>query len=428
MTKNEEYKGFWFLPNNMENRIPGILYFEANSEIRLELIGGFESDIQEIFNAKTTDVILGITGKNEKISLLICHGYNSVNFPSEFQTTNYTCQYFIKGKHLSSFNELAFNRIQVDLTSLYEWHPSGIIRNTIEFSKDGKPIETVVSINKDDSWEEIVPIDSEYNLRIFGVGNFNRSYGNSKFDFSQNTILEIALNNSKKSFAEFLNKIEIFKQFLSLTTLSPINYTKITLFDNSDFQELKDGDRILTTTLLNFTERKETSLKIDPFRFLFKHADIKPVFPDIITKWYNFKEDLAPIRNHLIASIKPKKIFTSLDFLILVQSIEGYHRRFIKKKIKVPKGESELNLRLSEIIKIFGDVDKIKKKPVNLVHVVNSRNYYSHFFEKNENVLQGKELYFLSKQLRIILICCVLNLLGFEIALINKLLNKNDKI
>lgn len=428
MIKNEEYKGFWFLPNKKENRIPGILYFEAKNKIRLELIGGFETDIKEIFNSKTTDVILGITGKNEKISLLICHSYSSVTFPSEFQTTNYTCQYFIKGKHLSSFDELTFNKVRVDLTSLYDWHPSDIIRNSIEFSKDGKPFKTIVSIDENDSWEEIVSIDSEYTLRIFGIGNFKGSYDNSTYDFSQNTILEIEHNNAKTSFAEFLNKTEIFRHFLSLATLSQINYIEITLFDKSDFQELKDGERILTPIILNFIERENSSKKNDSFRFLFTHTDIEPVFPDIITKWYNSKEDLAPIRNHLIASIKPKIIFTSLDFLIIIQSIEGYHRRFIKKKIKVPKGESELNLRLIEIIKLFEGIDKIKRSPINLVQVVSSRNYYSHFYEKDDNVLQGKELYFLTQQLRTLLICCVLNLIGFEAEMTNKLLNKNDMI
>lgn len=428
MKTNEEYKGYWFLPDKKENRIPGILYFETNNKIRLELIGGFETDIKEIFNSKTTEVILGITGKNEKISLLVCHSYSSVTFPSEFQTTNYTCQYFIKGKHLSSINELTFNKVRADLTSLYDWHPSDMIRNTIEFSKEEKPFKTIVSIDENDSWEKTVSIDSEYTLRIFGIGNFNGSYDNSTYDFSQNTILEIEHNNAKTSFAEFLNKIEIFRQFLSLATLSPINYTEITLFDNSDFQELKDGKRILKPIILSFIERENASKKNDSFRFLFTHKDIEPVFPDIITKWYNSKENLAPIRNHLIASIKPRIIFTSLDFLIIIQSIEGYHRRFIKKKIKVPKGESELNLRLKEIIKLFDGIDKIKRSPINLVQVVSSRNYYSHFYEKDENVLQGKELYFLTQQLRNLLICCVLYLIGFEVDLINKLLNKNDKI
>jgi len=246
MIGNEEYKGFWFLPNNPENRIPGILYFEANEKIRLELIGGFETSIEEIFDSKVIDVIHGITAKNEKISLLICHGYTSVNFPSEFHSSNYTCQYFIKGKHLSSISELSFNIIRVELTSLYEWYPAGIIRNSIEFSEDENIKETIVSINKNDSWEETVELDSGYSLKISGVGNFKNSFDHSEYIFTQNTILEIFHNDSKKSFTEFLNKVEIFKQFLSLATLSLISYTQIIFFDNSDFQELKDGDRILT--------------------------------------------------------------------------------------------------------------------------------------------------------------------------------------
>ena len=94
-------------------------------------------------------------------------------------------------------------------------------------------------------------------LEYFGAGNFNGSYDNSTYNFSQNTILEIEHNNAKTSFAKFLNKIEIFRQFLSLATLSPINYTEITLFDNSDFQELKDGERILHPYYIKFHRKRK---------------------------------------------------------------------------------------------------------------------------------------------------------------------------
>jgi hypothetical protein len=48
MIENEEHKGFWFLPENIENKVPGILYFEKNKEIRLELIGGFETNVKDV--------------------------------------------------------------------------------------------------------------------------------------------------------------------------------------------------------------------------------------------------------------------------------------------------------------------------------------------------------------------------------------------
>jgi hypothetical protein len=426
MIENEEHKGFWFLPENIENEVPGILYFEKNNEIRLELIGGFETNVKDvllnILNNKTVEIIHGVNSKNEKISLLFCNGQSNINFPSPFQTTNYFCQYFIKGKHLMDIHELTFDKIQADLTNLYEWLPSGALKNTISFSEDNKPSQTVVSLDKNDSWEKNFEIGSDYELKISGFGNFRSSFDNSEYHFSQNTIVEITHKNSQKSFAELLDKLGLFRQFLSFATLSSLNFRDLTLFDNSDFHLYKNGDKVTNRISLYFIEDKEITAISKSHHFLFNFQDIEPVFEDIIKKWYTSKKSLAPIRTHLISSIKPKANFTSLDFLIIVQSLEGYHRRFIDSKDKT------LKTRLDELIKLFSGINKIENKPINLTHVVNSRNYYSHFFDKNKNVLDGTELYFLTKQLRNLLICCVLNLVGFEDNLINKLLNKNEKL
>lgn len=57
-----------------------------------------------------------------------------------------------------------------------------------------------------------------------------------------------------------------------------------------------------------------------------------------------------------------------------------------------------------------------------------SRNYYSHILklEKKEkrNALEGRELFNLTKKLRVLLICCVLNFMGMDNDMINLLLNK----
>ncbi|MDP3441447.1 MAG: hypothetical protein Q8T08_01170, partial [Ignavibacteria bacterium] len=77
---------------------------------------------------------------------------------------------------------------------------------------------------------------------------------------------------------------------------------------------------------------------------------------------------------------------------------------------------------------LFKGVNKITNNPINITHVVSSRNYYSHFFDRNKNVLDGVKLFYLTNQLRNLLICCVLRLLGFDIGLTNKLLNENEKL
>lgn len=426
MIENEEHKGFWFLPDNIENKVPGILYYEKNKDIRLELIGGFETIVQDeilnIFNNKTVEIIHGVNNKNEKISLLVCNGQSNANFPSDFQTTNYSCQYFLKGKHVLDVHEMTFNKIQADLTNLYEWLPLGTLKNSISFSKDDKPNQFVVSLDKKDSWEKHFEIGSEYELKISGFGTFKSSFDNSEYHFSQNTIVEVNHKNSRKSFAELLNQLGLFKQFLSLATLSSLKFRELTLFDYSNFQEYKNGDKAVNPIALYFIEDMKIVGINKSHHFLFKYQDIEPVFPDIIKKWYTAKKSFAPIRTHLISSIKPKTNFTSLDFLIVVQSLEGYHRRFIDSKDKT------LRTRLEELSSLFSNINKIQNNPINLTQVINSRNYYSHFFDKNKNTLEEKELYYLTMQLRNLLICCVLSLIGFESNLINKLLNKNEKL
>jgi hypothetical protein len=423
MTKDEEYKGFWFVPTNPEIKVPGILYFEANKEIRLELIGGFESEIQEILTNKSIEIIHGITHKSEKVSLLICNRYGSWNLSSEYPTTNYTCQYFILGKHLSTISELVFDRIEVDFTSLYEWYPSGRIQHEISFTNKNKLTETNFKISDSDYWEDVINIDNEYQIRIYGAAGFTSSVDQREFNLTQNTFFEVNTINSKRSFIDLFNKVGIFRQFLSLAALSSVDFLQITLFDNDDYQEFENGERLIHSIPLYFIEEKQKFDKPQRHQFLFKHTDISHIFPQIIKKWYGDKQNLAPIRNHLISSVKTKKVFTSLDFLIIVQALEGYHRRFIHKK-----DDKVLKTRLGELIDLFKGINKITNNPINITHVVSSRNYYSHFFDRNKNVLDGVKLFYLTNQLRNLLICCVLRLLGFDIGLTNKLLNENEKL
>lgn len=421
MTKDEEYKGFWFLPQNIEMKVPGILYFESDKEIRLELIGGFEDKIFDIFTSKSIDIIQGITHKNEKISLFICDRYGSWNLSSAYPITNYKCQYLIKGKHLSNITEEIFDRIQIDLSALYEWYPSGRIRNTIKFSEDDIPIETIFSILDTDYWEKVFKINNEFELIIFGSGWSNINYNHSEFNLFENTLCEIRSLKSKSSFISLWNKVDIFRQFLSLASLSSVKYLHITLFDNDDYQELKNDRKAFNPISLFFIDKKNYKERPKKHELLFTYADLDNKFESIISNWYAFKNNLAPIRNHLISSIQPKDVFTSLDFLIIVQALEGFHRRFIDNKKK------DLRARINDLLILFSKVQKISNSPINVTHVVKSRNYYSHFFEINKDVLKGVELFKLTMQLRNLLICCVLYLIDFDIELINKLLNKNDK-
>lgn len=91
-------------------------------------------------------------------------------------------------------------------------------------------------------------------------------------------------------------------------------------------------------------------------------------------KWYRVEEEIAPIREQLIESIIDKSRFTTWDFLILAQAVDGFHSRFVDRS-----DNKAYIKRVDELLSKFSDVQKIKDSKLDSAIVRNSRHYYSHF-------------------------------------------------
>ena len=109
-----------------------------------------------------------------------------------------------------------------------------------------------------------------------------------------------------------------------------------------------------------------------------------------------------------------------MDFIIVVQALEGFCSRFRK--------ESNLTDMINLLIAEFSDIDKLQGDTINIKEVVDSRHYYSHFMDrkKKKNILDGYELYKLTVKLKKLLVCCLLNFVGFDNNEINMILKKSN--
>jgi len=237
--------------------------------------------------------------------------------------------------------------------------------------------------------------------------------------FVQSTFLQIQKSN-KSSISEFLSDIFLFENFMSFASLSTIKASNILLYDETNYQELDNKEKLFHPIEL-FDGQRGAELKTNQgYDFLFAFSQIQDIYPEIIKKWYNATTEIAPIRKHLIQSVKSKSIFDSTDFLIIIQAIEGFSNRFRK--------EQSLTKTLVDIINEFHDIEKVKQSNINIKSVVDSRHYYSHFINKTKkpNTLYGSELFHLTQKLRILLVCCLLNFMGIANQRINDLLNKSN--
>ncbi|GEM_PF-619326 len=435
-----EYRGFWYLPSDPENSVAGTVTYYPNERIVLELIGSFGDSLMDVFKDNKEETILyGKASDAKDITLIQCRQSFSLNFSARFPILRFTCDYMIVGKHILGLDEKCQYWAMVRIPELTYWcHPEAIGLNYLngDGEKDISRIALSFNIKYRDEENIIdeVQINENTSIVLLRGVNFNESEQRLRPKIEQYTYIEVRKKNTT-SIKDLLSDIFMFEQFLSFATLKIVKCSSITLYDQEQYQEGKGQKYYKAIEVIHaFFDRQD--LKSQPtkaYDFLFNHATIKEIYPEILKKWYNEPMELAPIRGHLISSLEKKRVYSSVDFLIVVQSIEGFYRRFRSAKYRKEhniegKASSKLHSMLTELLSEFSDINLLIRNTIDIDAVVDSRIYFSHFMPKTSNLkaIDGWELLEEARKLRILLLCCVLSLLGFNNNQINDLLNKSN--
>ena len=437
MTDRLEFKGYWHLPELPDKTIAGVLTYTPRKNIVLELMGSFDSGddtLLAFLNKKREAIIHGYTSDAKKITLIKCDPWGSANTNS-FPLIKYSCQFLIIGKHISSIDDSSFHEAYVKFPVLSYWCHPGALRTVYKFNDKEKIKSISIAFDSyrdtDEDTINSAVIDENTELLLKRGVNYDSSYSRLEPKISQRTFLVIRKGDDS-SINDFISNIYLYEQFLSLSTLRPIECKSVVLYDKECYQELKDGEKFHFPIELIYVQRgNNTEVAEEPryFDFLFTYDTVKDEYSKIIRKWFTDDKNIIPIRRHLIESIKPKTVFSSVDFLIVMQALEGFAKRFRKGEIKAQKvNKPTLREIIQGVLLEFSCIDKLKNEDIDLDEVVNSRHYYSHFMERSEmkGVLDGIELYELTHKLRKLLICCVLHFIGFDYHQINDIFNNSD--
>ena len=157
--------------------------------------------------------------------------------------------------------------------------------------------------------------------------------------------------------------------------------------------------------------KKDASVNPDIFT-LIKFDLLKGKLPAMLNQWHDNFDKIAPISSYLISSLQKKSRFDVPDFLIIAQALDGYHKRFLNKKDgrDVRKYEEQIEILLNQ----FKDVKAIQKCRINSVVLKDTRHKYSHLYPDDEESLavEVDDLYWLTEKCKILLTCCILNMLG----------------
>ncbi len=414
--ENRIYKGKWWIPPNPDNKVSGYLTIQPNGVVKLELIGAFEQEEKGFEFEREDTVIYGhclATNNHAKvISLFDCHAASTWNPSLPFTITRYTCRYALIGIHMETMNAAAFFKAQIHYDELTYWCPPKSIR----WGHSESEISFAVKTAEDEtSTLATIHLDDGSTLNLKGNGNYNHPK-----DFAiyadQLTCLEVLKEDMSAD--EAMMMARQMERFLSLATLLPVEHTEIWLYSKEKCQTGEKGEIYYHAIELVTYLYKDKPDKIQDHNFLFKHEDVADVFPDMFKRMYTSK-NISLIWTLLLDSLEKKRIFTSNDFLLVAQALDGFAKRFRTGK--------HIGNEFTELRDEFRDIGRLNLTDEDLREAAGSRNYYSHVLrvdlKEDKKAQDGLKLYDLMGRLRVLLICCVLDFLEMDHAKINQVLN-----
>lgn len=427
MADSITYKGYWWTPDNPEDKVAGVVTCIPHERIGLELIGSFKSGSQDPFEAVLDDaveqVIYGEESGAKEITLINCRKSGSCNFDCSFPIIRYSASILIHDKHVASldqkcnytavvrFPELSYWCIPSAIETRYQTVNGRIEEISLSYKCAVEPKDTIVSVTLDDG--TVLSINQ-------GV-NYSSGDLCLRPELKQYSYLEIT-NPEGLSINEISHLVHRFEMFLSMATFRSVNHEELYLKDPDICQEMRDGRKIFFPIhLYDSYSIEENSSKINMINFLFSYKTISDEFPELIRKWMSNTGNMQPIMSHLVDSIAYKRVFSSVDFLVVIQAIEGFWWRFKDDEYKRWNGigkkrQTPLETILKELLKEFDDVPAVHKLDLGVSSAVDSRHVYSHLLEKGAkpDALDGADLLFLTRKLRVLLICCILSHYGLS--------------
>ena len=431
LSEQHIFKGYWWLPDNPDNKVAGVLTYTPGEKLVLELIGAFERGDGSFKNVldvgdRKVPLIYGIDSGAKEISLVSCYSWFSINFSCPFPMVRYTAQVMVYDKHIKDLDEKCQYTAHVRFPELSHWAPPCAIEQFMEYREKEKEWgDCTFCLPKLDAQKEtICSIVCENGISLAIKRSISYQAGELmlKPELEQYSYVEIKNSDEETglSINEILHEIHKIGQFLSLATKRNVLPESIYLKD-PDIRQDFDGEKshFFPLYILRAQGTVPNPSKLDRNDFLFRYEELSDRLPSILAKWMSDTDNLQPIKNHLVASLVYKPLVGSVDFLQVIQAIEGVWWRFKDDAYKDANGISKrtrtsLNTILKELLNTLSDLSSISKLGLDIEAVIDSRNYYTHFVDKSKKPksLDGWALYELTKMLRKILLCLVLDLLG----------------
>jgi hypothetical protein len=342
-TSEREWRGYWWLPGNEEEAVPGILHQTDGGEVRLELIGGFDvrvvtpmgPGIEGISHKHDFPLILGTCG-NDAFTLVDCFaGKTEGGFMSHhIVRQTITAGRGLRGIHLEDIEQEAFKSVTVSLEYLLGWLRQSTLEAKIEFndrkwtgsqSAASTPVEPLTAAF------EGLRLEASVRFTQFQIEDTPR--GNQRRLANQEWAELDVDSDEPTTFTKFDGVVKALSDLMTLVAHAPAGVL---------FEHLWaiDGDGELSRVEVmgrRIHQPKPLLNEAAPLDYLFTQDDLP--FADVLPRWLELHERAWLGCGMLFGLRYIPGGYTSSRLLTVATAAEAIHRGLRPDATHLPKAE-----------------------------------------------------------------------------------------
>lgn len=376
------------IPEGMEKKYAGNLTYDGKNDTTLELY--ILPSRHSATHFSHNDVMWGEDTNGNKFTLFNVEMLKGSY--GQFSKTEYKVGLILLGEHVLSLNDTRYSQCVVKYPYLKHWAFDDRLNRDL-FSKD-------ISLTLTEQDRNRTLISSTVSKGVEWKLNYNFDLYWNDFDatIKQDTYLLIKTSEDI-SIHNYLHQILEFSQFLSIALFCEQSPNEISLVSKESGKKTK--------VLFTLSSSKDPRSKQ-----LIKYYELSDKIPVMLKKWHEQYERVSPIAGYLIKSLNNKSTFDVPDFLILAQSLDGYHKRFVNKKDG--KDVRQYEHQMTVLLKKFKSVKAVSDCHIDPEILKDSRHKYSHLYPDEEptKAVGIDDLYWLTEKCKVLLTCCILNMIG----------------
>lgn len=455
MRIQEEYKksGYFWLPEQEDKKIPGIITISDGGKIELEIIGHFDEEKAFSYDNKHIERIIGHIEKDDLVTLDRCL-YAKKNFAfGGISKSTISVQRLLSGAAWDKNEAITFNTFSFAVDCLDEW----VRLSGIDIEHDWKNHTAQISYKRPEDIS--ITLDNEMTLEICFAYTFSDLLINKEAKITQRAYFNLVSEKLRdlNEFTTIAYKITNLMCFAidEIVTLKNVSATSSEIvLDHGDNKKYPAIIKIYYQSIPH-AEKEPTKHWHD---ILFSYVTIKDNAQQVFNNWINAYEYLSPAFSLYFSTKAGAQKYLDSKFLALAQGLETYHRRTSDEKLmendafeslvstileSCPKEHidwlqgrlmhgNEINLgkRLKRIIEPFKEhLGSSKERNKLLRQIVNTRNYLTHYNEDLEHEMaKGRELWLLCLKMEAIFNLHFLNIIGFTADEIEQVIESSESL